>query len=58
MTTVKTILRRARTSYMNNHMSHEAYYLLVARKLEIGADMVPVSIDRLLQSTDEHLSAP
>jgi hypothetical protein len=45
-----------RLCYMNNEILHEEYYSWLANFIGADRKSLPVSDERLLQSTDEHLN--
>jgi hypothetical protein len=45
-----------RARYMSHAISHDEYYLWLAKDLGLGAWLVPVSRERLLQSKDPHFN--
>ena len=52
----KQEMQAQRQRYMNNEISHADYYLWLADGIGITKADLPVSIDRIRQSQDEHLN--
>lgn len=45
-----------RKEYMDNKITHEEFYLWLADAIKVTVSDLPVSLDRILMSTDPHLN--
>lgn len=52
----KELMQQQRKRYMNGDLSHEQYYLWLAGFIGANKTHLPVSLDRIRQSRDEHLN--
>lgn len=52
----QAIYNANRKLYMDHKLSHHDFYLWLASFIGIGKSALPVSIDRIKQSNDEHLN--
>ena len=52
----KAIANTKRQEYMDRKITHEEYYLWLADFIGATIAMIPVSLERIRQSKDEHLN--
>lgn len=52
----KQEMQAQRQRYMSNEISHAEYYLWLADEIGVTKADLPVSLDRIRQSNDEHLN--
>ncbi len=50
------ILKTERARYMNREITHSEYYLWLADEIHVSERNLPVPIERIRESTDEHLN--